>query len=117
MRHRCGRNNFNRLSSHKKLMFFNMCVSLIKNEIIKTTLYKGKELRKYIEPIITISKKDSVSARRSVFNKLRSKEVVKKLFNVLGPRYMNRSGGYTRILKCGYRSGDNTLMAVVMLVK
>jgi large subunit ribosomal protein L17 len=97
-------------------MFSNMGCSLIEHEMIKTTVAKAKELRRYIEPIITVSKKDSVSSRRNIFSKLRSKSAVGKLFTVLGPRYDQRPGGYLRILKCGNRPGDNAPMAIVELV-
>ena len=93
-----------------------MCCSLIEHELITTTLAKAKELRGYIEPIITVSKKDSVASRRHVFNKLRSKGAVGKLFTTLGPRYTERPGGYVRVLKCGFRAGDNAPMAIVELV-
>ncbi|KTD23302.1 50S ribosomal protein L17 [Legionella londiniensis] len=116
MRHRNSGRNLSRTSSHRKAMFSNMCCSLIEHELIKTTLPKAKELRRYIEPLITISKEDSVSTRRQAFNKLRSKSAVGKLFNTLGPRYNERPGGYVRVLKCGFRAGDNAPMAIVELV-
>ncbi|STX27773.1 50S ribosomal protein L17 [Legionella beliardensis] len=116
MRHRNAGRNFSRTSSHRKAMFSNMCCSLIEHELIKTTLPKAKELRRYIEPLITVSKKDSVASRRHVFDKLRSKSAVGKLFATLGPRFAERPGGYIRILKCGFRPGDNAPMAVVELV-
>jgi len=116
MRHRNSGRKLNRTSSHRKAMFSNMCSSLIEHELIKTTLPKAKELRRYIEPLITVSKSDSVSSRRHVFDTLRSKSAVGKLFTVLGPRYVERPGGYVRVLKCGYRSGDNAPMAIVELV-
>ena len=97
-------------------MFSNMCCSLIEHEQIKTTLPKAKELRRYIEPLITSSKEDSVTKRRRVFDKLRSKSAVGKLFSTLGPRYTERPGGYVRVLKCGFRAGDNAPMAVIELV-
>ena len=97
-------------------MFSNMCSSLIEHELIKTTLAKAKELRRYIEPLITVGKKDSVAARRNVFDILRSKSAVGKLFTTLGPRYVERPGGYVRVLKCGFRAGDNAPMAIVELV-
>jgi len=97
-------------------MFANMCCSLIEHELIKTTVAKAKELRRYIEPIITVSKNDSVASRRHIFSKLRSKSAVGKLFTTLGPRYVERPGGYLRILKCGNRVGDNAPMAIVELV-
>jgi large subunit ribosomal protein L17 len=116
MRHRKSGKQLSRNSSHRKAMFRNMAVSLVDHEIIKTTLPKAKELRRYIEPIITLSKLDSVNNRRQAFNKLRSKKVVGKLFTVLGARYRERPGGYLRILKYGFRAGDNAPMALVELV-
>ncbi len=116
MRHRKAGRSLNRTSSHRKAMFSNMCCSLIKHELIKTTLPKAKELRSYIEPLITRSKNDSVASRRYAFDTLRSKEAVSKLFNTLGPRYTERPGGYVRVLKCGFRDGDNAPMAIVELV-
>lgn len=103
-------------SSHRKALFSNMVGSLIKHELIKTTLPKAKELRSYAEPIITLSKEDSVAKRRLAFAKLRDRSVVTKLFNELGPRYKDRQGGYLRIMKCGFRSGDSAPMAYVELV-
>lgn len=116
MRHRNIGRKLSRTSSHRKAMFSNMCSSLIEHELIKTTLPKAKELRRYIEPLITVSKNDSVASRRHVFNTLRSKSAVGKLFTTLGPRYVERPGGYVRVLKCGYRAGDNAPMAIVELV-
>ena len=116
MRHRNAGRKFNRTSSHRKAMFSNMCASLIEHELIKTTLPKAKELRRYIEPLITISKKDSVASRRNVFDVLRSKSAVGKLFTTLGPRFVERPGGYVRVLKCGYRAGDNAPMAIIELL-
>ncbi len=116
MRHRNAGRKLNRTSSHRKAMFSNMCNALIEHELIKTTLPKAKELRRYIEPLITVSKADSVASRRHVFDKLRSKSAVGKLFTTLGPRYAARPGGYLRIIKCGFRNGDNAPMAVVELV-
>lgn len=116
MRHRKAGRKLGRTSAHRKAMYKNMCVSLVKHELIKTTLAKAKELRRYIEPLITVSKSDSVASRRHVFNKLRSDEAVGKLFTVLGPRYESRPGGYLRIIKCGFRDGDNAPMAIVELV-
>ncbi len=116
MRHRNAGRKLNRTSSHRKAMFSNMCTSLIQHELIKTTLPKAKELRRYIEPLITVSKTDSVASRRHVFDTLRSKEAVGKLFTTLGPRYNERPGGYVRVLKCGFRAGDNAPMAIVELV-
>ena len=116
MRHRKIGRGLGRNSSHRKAMFRNMSVSLISHELIKTTLPKAKELRRFIEPLITISRQDSVAHRRLVFNRLRSRSTVTKLFNDLGPRYVTRPGGYLRILKCGFRAGDNAPMAYVELV-
>ncbi len=116
MRHRNTGRKFNRTSSHRKAMFSNMCSSLIEHELIKTTLPKAKELRRYIEPLITVSKKYTVAGRRYVFDTLRSKSAVGKLFTTLGPRYTERPGGYVRVLKCGYRAGDNAPMAIIELV-
>lgn len=116
MRHRNSGRALSRTSSHRKAMFANMCCSLVEHELIKTTVAKAKELRRYIEPIITVSKTDSVASRRHIFDKLRSKSAVGKLFTTLGPRYVERPGGYLRILKCGNRVGDNAPMAIVELV-
>lgn len=116
MRHRHKGRSFSRTSSHRKAMFSNMCCSLIEHELIKTTLPKAKELRRYIEPLITGSKVDSVATRRSAFDVLRSKTAVGKLFTTLGPRYVERPGGYVRVLKCGFRAGDNAPMAIIELV-
>ncbi|EAT11889.1 50S ribosomal protein L17 [Bermanella marisrubri] len=116
MRHRKSGRHLNRTSSHRKAMFKNMAVSLFEHEIIKTTLPKAKELRRVAEPLITLAKEDSVANRRLAFARTRSKEAVGKLFNELGPRYQERSGGYLRILKCGFRAGDNAPMAYVELV-
>lgn len=116
MRHRKAGRKLNRNSSHRKAMFSNMCCSLIEHELIKTTLPKAKELRRYIEPLITVSKNDSVASRRHVFDTLRSKSAVGKLFTTLGPRYAKRPGGYLRLVKCGYRPGDTAPMAIVELV-
>lgn len=116
MRHRNSGRKFGRTSSHRKAMFSNMCNSLIEHELIKTTLAKAKDLRGYIEPLITVSKSDSVASRRHAFDILRSKGAVGKLFTVLGPRYVARPGGYVRVLKCGFREGDNAPMAIVELV-
>jgi len=116
MRHRHSGRQLNRNSSHRKAMFRNMTASLVKHELIKTTLPKAKELRSYAEPIITLAKEDSVANRRLAFNRLRDKEVVGKLFSEIGPRYESRPGGYLRILKCGFRAGDNAPMAYVELV-
>lgn len=116
MRHRKAGRKLNRTSPHRRAMFRNMTASLIENELIKTTLPKAKELRRVAEPLITLAKEDSVSARRQAFNRLRDKDVVGKLFGEIGPRYRERPGGYLRILKCGYRPGDNAPMAYVELV-
>jgi len=116
MRHRKSGRKLNRNSSHRKAMFSNMSCSLIEHELIKTTLAKAKELRRYIEPLVTNSKIDSVAKRRQVFSQLRSKAAVGKLFTDLGPRYKERPGGYVRVLKCGFRPGDNAPMAIVEFV-
>jgi len=116
MRHRQSGRQLNRNSSHRKAMFKNMASSLFRHELIKTTLPKAKELRRVVEPIITKAKTDSVANRRLVFDRLRDRDVVTKLFNELGPRYKERPGGYIRILKCGYRTGDKAPMALVELV-
>lgn len=116
MRHRNSGRSFSRTSSHRKAMFSNMCCSLIEHELIKTTLPKAKDLRRYIEPLITVSKADSVASRRRAFDILRSKSAVGKLFTDLGPRFAKRPGGYIRIIKCGYREGDNAPMAIIELL-
>lgn len=116
MRHRNAGRKLNRTSSHRKAMLSNMAVSLLTHELIRTTLPKAKELRRVAEPLITLSKKDSVAHRRLAFARLRDRAVVTKLFNELGPRYQARPGGYLRILKCGFRNGDNAPMAYVELV-
>ncbi|XOV80536.1 MAG: 50S ribosomal protein L17 [Aestuariibacter sp.] len=116
MRHRKSGRQLNRNSSHRQAMFRNMASSLVKHEVIKTTLPKAKELRRVIEPLITLAKQDSVANRRLAFARTRDKEVVGILFNELGPRYAERPGGYTRIMKCGFRTGDNAPMAFVELV-
>ncbi len=116
MRHRYSGRKFGRTASHRKAMFQNMTNSLVEHEVIKTTLHKAKELRSHAEPMITLAKNDSVANRRLAFNRLRDKSSVGKLFNELGPRYQNRPGGYLRILKCGYRTGDKAPMAYVELV-
>ncbi|MDA0651002.1 MAG: 50S ribosomal protein L17 [Proteobacteria bacterium] len=116
MRHRHSGRQLNRNSSHRKAMFRNMTVSLVEHELIKTTLPKAKELRSYAEPLITLAKQDSVANRRLAFDRTRSKAAVGKLFDELGPRYQERPGGYIRILKCGYRTGDKAPMAFVELV-
>ena len=116
MRHRKAGRKLNRTSSHRSAMFKNMAVSLFDHEIIKTTLPKAKELRRIAEPLITLSKTDNVANRRLAFNRTRNAAAVGKLFSELGPRYADRPGGYTRILKCGYRSGDSAPMAYIELV-
>lgn len=116
MRHRHGLRKLNRTSAHRQAMLRNMMNSLIEHEAIKTTLPKAKELRKVIEPMITLAKKDSLANKRLAFNRLRDRDSVVKLFAVLGPRYQTRPGGYTRILKMGFRVGDNAPMAFVELV-
>jgi large subunit ribosomal protein L17 len=116
MRHRKKGKRLNRTSSHRKAMFKNMAVSVIRHELIKTTLPKAKELRRYVEPLITLAKKDSLANRRLAFARLRDREMVTKLFNELGVRYKERPGGYLRILKCGFRVGDKAQMAIVELV-
>jgi large subunit ribosomal protein L17 len=116
MRHRKAGKHFSRTSSHREAMFKNMAASLFRHELIKTTLPKAKELRRVAEPLITLSKVDSVHARRLAFARLRDKEVVGKLFTELGPRYRARPGGYLRVLKCGFRPGDSAPMAYVELV-
>lgn len=116
MRHRHSGRQLNRNSSHRKAMFRNMVNSLVEHELIKTTLPKAKELRRFAEPLITLGKSDSVANRRLAFDRTRSNVVVGKLFTDLGPRYQERPGGYIRILKAGYRTGDKAPMAYVELV-
>lgn len=116
MRHRKVNSRFGRTSEHRKAMFQNMSASLLKHELIKTTLAKAKDLRRVVEPLITLAKEDSVARRRLAFARLRDREVVTKLFNELAPRYKQRPGGYLRILKYGFRKGDNAPMAIVELV-
>ena len=116
MRHRLGLRKLNRTSSHRLAMFRNMTNSLLRHEVIKTTLPKAKELRRVVEPMITLGKKPSLANRRLAFDRTRDRAVVTKLFNELGPRYQARPGGYTRILKMGFRVGDNAPMAFVELV-
>ncbi|MDO4896913.1 MAG: 50S ribosomal protein L17 [Moraxella sp.] len=116
MRHRNSGVKLGRTSSHRKAMFQNMTNSLFEHELIKTTLVKAKELRRVAEPLITLAKEDSVANRRLAFNRTRNKAIVGKLFTELGPRYKTRPGGYLRIIKCGYRDGDNAPMAYVELV-
>ena len=116
MRHQKSGRKFSRTSAHREAMFKNMAASLFKHELIKTTLPKAKELRRVAEPLITLAKVDGVANRRLAFARLRDKEAVGTLFTVLGPRYASRPGGYLRILKCGFRAGDNAPMAYVELV-
>ncbi|HEV7270370.1 50S ribosomal protein L17 [Pseudoxanthomonas sp. F11] len=116
MRHQKAGRKFNRTSAHREAMFRNMAASLIKHGLIKTTLPKAKELRRVAEPLITLGKVDGVANRRLAFSRLRDKEAVGTLFTTLGPRYQSRPGGYLRILKCGFRAGDNAPMAYVELV-
>jgi len=116
MRHRKSGRQLNRNSSHRKAMFRNMAASLMRHELIKTTLPKAKELRRVAEPLITLGKSDSVANRRLAFSRLRDRDIVTKLFNELGPRYETRPGGYLRIMKCGLRAGDKAPMAYVELV-
>lgn len=116
MRHRKSGKKLNRNSSHRKAMFKNMAVSLFEHETIKTTLPKAKELRRFVEPLITLAKTDSVANRRLAFNRLRSKAAVGKLFSEIGPHYQQRPGGYTRVLKYGLRKDDAAPMAVIQLV-
>ncbi len=116
MRHRLGLRKLNRTSSHRLAMLRNMTNSLLKHEVIKTTLPKAKELRRVVEPIITLGKKPSLANRRLAFNRLRDRDMVVKLFAEIGPRYSKRPGGYLRILKFGFRQGDNAPMALVELM-
>ena len=116
MRHRLGLRKLNRTSSHRLAMLRNMTVSLLRHETIKTTLPKAKELRRVVEPIITLGKKPSLANRRLAFDRLRDREMVVKLFDEIGPRYAARNGGYLRILKCGFRDGDNAPMGFVELL-
>lgn len=116
MRHQKSGRKLNRNAPHRKAMFRNMAVSLLRHETIKTTLPKAKELRRVVEPLITMAKEDNVSKRRLAFDRLRDKEVVGKLFQDLGPRFKARPGGYVRILKMGFRAGDSAPMAIVQLM-
>jgi large subunit ribosomal protein L17 len=116
MRHRLSNRKLNRTSSHRLAMLRNMANSLLRHEVIKTTLPKAKELRRVAEPLITLGKKPSLANRRLAFDRLRDREIVVKLFDELGPRFQSRNGGYLRILKCGFRLGDNAPMAIVELV-
>jgi len=117
MRHKLSGRQLGRNASHRKAMFRNMVISLVEHELIKTTLPKAKELRRFAEPLITLAKVDSVANRRLAFARLNNKEAVGKLFSQLGPRYNTRPGGYVRILKCGFRAGDKAPMAYVELVE
>ena len=116
MRHRHGLRKLNKTSSHRLAMFRNMSNSLLKHEIIKTTLPKAKELRRVVEPLITLGKEPTLANKRMAFNRMRDREMVVKLFDEIGPRYKTRNGGYLRILKFGFRVGDNAPMALVELV-
>jgi large subunit ribosomal protein L17 len=116
MRHRSGLRKLNRTSSHRLAMFRNMTVSLLRHEVIKTTLPKAKELRRVAEPILTLGKNPSLANRRLAFARLRDREMVTKLFDELGPRYAARNGGYLRVLKFGFRQGDNAPMALIELM-
>lgn len=116
MRHRKSGRKLNRTSAHRKALFKNMTVSLLRHEEIRTTLPKAKELRRHAEPLITMAKTPSVSNRRLAFSRLRDREMVSKLFDDLGVHYKDRPGGYLRILKCGYRAGDKAPMAIVQMV-
>ncbi|MGP1939146.1 MAG: 50S ribosomal protein L17 [Arsenophonus sp. ET-DL9-MAG3] len=116
MRHRKSGRQLNRSCSHRQAMFRNMTSSLVRHEVIKTTLSKAKELRRVVEPLISLAKNDSIANRRLVFANIRNNEIVAKLFNELGKRFLNRKGGYTRIMKCGFRVGDNAPMAYIELL-
>jgi len=116
MRHGNSNRKLNRTSSHRAAMFRNMTASLLRHEVIKTTLPKAKELRKSAEPLITLGKTPTLANRRLAFSRLRDRDIVGKLFGELGPRYLARNGGYLRVLKCGFRNGDNAPMALVELV-
>lgn len=116
MRHRLSNRKLNRTSSHRLALLRNLANALLKEEVIKTTLPKAKELRRVAEPLITLGKKPSLANRRLAFDRTRDRDIVVKLFDVLGPRYANRNGGYLRILKCGFRQGDNAPMAYVELL-
>ena len=117
MRHRKSGRKLNRNSSHRQAMFRNMAASLLEHETITTTLPKAKELRRVVEPLVTLGKEDSVASRRLAFSRLRDKAMVGKLFTEIGPRFKERPGGYTRILKCGFREGDKAPMAIIELVE
>lgn len=116
MRHRCAHRKLNRTSAHRKALFKNMAVALLKHEAIVTTLPKAKELRKIVEPLITLAKQPTLANRRLAFDRIRDREIVGKLFDVLAQRYANRNGGYTRVYKYGYRDGDNAPRAFIELV-
>ncbi len=116
MHHRKSGKKLNRHTAHRKAMFSNMSASLLKHELIKTTLVKAKELRRHVEPLITLAKSDSVANRRLAFNRLRDQAAVATLFTKIGPRHVTRPGGYLRVLKCGFRTGDNAPMALVEIV-
>lgn len=116
MMHRKSGRRFGRTSSHRAAMFRNMVASLIKHELIKTTVHKAKELRRVADRLINLSKVDTVANRRLAFDRIRDRDTVQKLFNDVGPRSINRPGGYTRVLKCGFRDGDNAAMAIIELV-
>ena len=116
MRHGNSNRKLNRTSSHRAAMFRNMTASLLRHEVIKTTLPKAKELRKFAEPLIPLGKTPTLANRRLAFSRLRDRDIVGKLFGELGPRYLTRNGGYLRVLKCGFRNGDNAPMALVELV-
>nr|VFK57489.1 MAG: LSU ribosomal protein L17P [Candidatus Kentron sp. TUN] len=117
MRHRLSGRKLNRTGSHRRAMFRNMAVSLLRHELIRTTVPKAKELRRVVEPLITKAKIDNLAGRRLVFNRLRDRRIVAKLFSEIGPRYLGRPGGYIRIMKAGFRAGDQASMAIVELVE
>lgn len=117
MRHRHGLRKLNRTSAHREAMLRNLCIALLRHEMIKTTVPKAKELRRVVEPLITLGKKPSLANRRLAFDRLRDRDIVVKLFNELGPRFAQRNGGYTRILKFGFRVGDNAPMALIELTE
>lgn len=116
MRHRNARKKLNVTSSHKRAMFRNLMSALFENELIRTTVPKAKEIRRYAEPLITLAKKDTLASRRIVYDRIRNRAAVTKLFGEIGPRYSSRNGGYIRVLKCGHRMGDSAPMAYVELV-
>ena len=116
MHHRKSGKKLSRHTAHRKAMFRNMSASLLKSELIKTTVIKAKELRRFVEPLITLAKTDSVANRRLAFSRLRDKEAVARLFTQIAPRHNDRQGGYCRVLKCGFRAGDKALMAYIELV-